>query len=82
MYLKQSLYFILHFIPFIFFSFHFNLTERMDLTFVSQYMIHLGEDIHAEVEHGVVHYEKHKGAGLEGHLLFHLGINYKIADLW
>jgi len=61
---------------------HFNLTERMDLTFVSQYMIHLGEDIHAEVEHGVVHYEKHKGAGLEGHLLFHLGINYKIADLW
>jgi len=63
-------------------GFHYNLTERMDLTFVSQYMIHLGEDIHAEVRNGNLEYEKHKGAGLEGHLLFHIGINYKIADLW
>ena len=61
---------------------HFNITQRMDLTFVSQYMIHFGEDIHAEVEGGKLRYEKHKGAGLEGHLLFHIGINYKIADLW
>ena len=61
---------------------HFNITQRMDLTFVSQYMIHFGEDIHAEVEGGELHYEKHKGTGLEGHLLFHIGINYKIADLW
>ena len=38
---------------------HFNITERMALTFVSQYMIHLGEDIHAEVEDGSVHFEKH-----------------------
>lgn len=64
-------------------GFHVNLSERMDLSFVSQYMIHLGSDIHAErTEAGNVIFEKEKGAGLEGHLLFHIGINYKIADLW
>ena len=64
-------------------GFHLNLSQRMDISFTSQYMIHLGEDIHAErLESGVVAFEKHKGAGLEGHLLFNIGINYKIADLW
>lgn len=63
-------------------GFHINLSERMDMSFVGQYMIHLGSDIHAErTEAGEVVFEKH-GAGLEGHLLFHVGINYKIADLW
>ena len=63
-------------------GFHLNLSERMDLSFVAQYMIHLGEDIHAHEHDGVLEFEKHKGSGLEGHLLFHIGINYKIADLW
>lgn len=64
-------------------GFHLNLSERMDLSFVSQYMIHLGEDVHAHrLNSGVVAFEQHKGTGLEGHLLFHIGINYKIADLW
>lgn len=62
---------------------HVNLSERMDLSFVTQYMIHLGGDIHAHrAANGDVEFEKHKGAGLEGHLLFHVSINYKIADLW
>ena len=60
-----------------------NLSERMDLSFVTQYMIHLGEDLHAHRHSdGTVGFEKEKGSGLEGHLLFHIGINYKIADLW
>ncbi len=64
-------------------GFHLNLSERMDLSFVSQYMIHLGGDFHAHRhDDGSVGFEKHEGAGLEGHLLFHIGINYKIADLW
>lgn len=64
-------------------GFHLNLSERMDLSFVTQYMIHLGEDIHAHRHSdGVVMFEKEKGSGLEGHLLFHIGVNYKIADLW
>ncbi len=31
---------------------------------------------------GHVEFHEEKGASLEGHLLFHLGINYKIGDLW
>jgi hypothetical protein len=27
-------------------------------------------------------FHNEKGASLEGHLLFHFGINYKIGDLW
>ena len=62
---------------------HFNLSERIDLTFVSQYMIHLGQDIHAHRNtDGSVRIDKESGSGLEGHLLMHVGINYKIADLW
>jgi hypothetical protein len=61
---------------------HFNLSQRLDLSVVGQYMVHLGTDVHADVHDGVVHFHEEKGASLEGHLLFHVGINYKIADLW
>ena len=61
---------------------HFNLSPRLDLSVVGQYMVHLGTDVHADVHDGVVHFHEEKGASLEGHLLFHVGINYKIADLW
>jgi hypothetical protein len=62
---------------------HFNLTERFDLTFVAQYMFHLGKHASAHEHEG--EFEIHQetgGLSLEGHLLFTLGINYKIADLW
>jgi hypothetical protein len=61
---------------------HFNLSQRLDLSVVGQYMVHLGTDVHAEQIDGIVEFHKEKGASLEGHLLFHVGINYKIADLW
>ena len=61
---------------------HYNLTPRLDLSAVCQYMTHLGTHVNAEQENGVVVFHHEKGASLEGHLLFHLGINYKIADLW
>lgn len=61
---------------------HFNLSPRLDLSLVGQYMIHLGTDVHAEYEANAVTFRQEKGASLEGHLLFHVGINYKIADLW
>lgn len=61
---------------------HFNLTQRLDISVVSQYMIHLGSDVHADLHNGEVEFHQEKGASLEGHLLFHVGINYKIADLW
>lgn len=61
---------------------HFNLSERLDLSLVGQYMVHLGNEIHTELENGTVHFYEENGASLEGHMLFHLGINYKIGDLW
>lgn len=61
---------------------HFNLTEHLDLTFIAQYMIHLGGHAEAHVVEGELDFHKHSGVSLEGHLLFTLGVNYKIADLW
>lgn len=61
---------------------HFNITERFDLTFVAQYMFHLGRHIEAHETEGVFAIHEHEGLSLEGHLLFTIGINYKIADLW
>jgi hypothetical protein len=61
---------------------HIELTNRLDISILGQYMIHLGNDIHTEIENGEVHIEKQKGASLEGHLLFTIGVYYKIVDLW
>jgi len=61
---------------------HFRLSERFDISLNTQYMMHLGEDVHAHYEDNEVHFEKEKGAELEGHFLMHVGLNYKIADLW
>lgn len=62
---------------------HLNLTERLDLSLSSQYMIHLGTDIHTHVwNNGSVDFEEEKGGALEGHLLFTLSLNYKLTDLW
>ena len=63
-------------------GFHLNLSERMDLTFGTQYMMHLGTNVHSEIVNDVVSFERRKGAGMEGHLLIQIGINYKISDLW
>lgn len=61
---------------------HFNLTERLDFTLLSQYMIHLGTDVHSHILNNQVTFEEHKGGSLEGHLLTTISLNYKIADLW
>ncbi len=61
---------------------HVNLSPRLDLSLVGQYMMHLGNEVGAHYEDGQVHFESHHGTSMEGHALFHVGINYKIADLW
>lgn len=61
---------------------HFNLTPRLDLSFVTQYMLHLGNELHAEVHDGSLEFHEEEGTSFEGHLLFNVSINYKIADLW
>ena len=63
-------------------GFHLNLTDRLDLSFVGQYMLHLGNEIGAHYHSGVVEFHEESGSSMEGHMLFHVGVNYKIADLW
>jgi hypothetical protein len=61
---------------------HVNLSERLDLSISSQYMIHLGTDVHTHVSDGQVEFGQHEGGSFEGHLLFTVSFNYKFADLW
>jgi len=60
---------------------HINMTPKLDLTVIAQYMIHLGDDLHVtpDAEPTI---EAHRHGTMEGHLLFTLGVNYKFADLW
>lgn len=61
---------------------HVNLNQRLDLTIMTQYMMHLGNHIHAHVGGNALHLSEEQGASLEGHLLVTLGLNYKIGKLW
>ncbi len=61
---------------------HINITDRTDVSVEGQYMIHLGTDVHAHEENGVVEFHKENGASLEGHLLLHISFNYKLFDAW
>jgi len=62
---------------------HFRLTDRFDISFSSQYMMHLGTHVHSDLEQGGhLHFEKESGGSLEGHLLTTVSLNFKIADLW
>lgn len=61
---------------------HVNFSPRANLSLTAQYMLHLGNDIHAEVAGNTVTIHEHEGISLEGHLLFNLGIHYKIVDIW
>lgn len=60
----------------------FNLGERTDIAFLSQYMIHLGTDVHADEHDGRVEFHKEKGGSLEGHLLLHVSFSYTLFDAW
>ena len=66
---------------------HINLTQAFNLSVSGQYMVHLGNDIHTHIqeENGIkiIHFEEtEEKLSLEGHLLFTVSLNYKIAQLW
>lgn len=68
------------------FGTHYNFTERFDVTFMAQYMNHLGNSLESNItnENGIKHLEtvRQQGVSLEGHLLLTLSLNYRIANLW
>jgi hypothetical protein len=61
---------------------HFQLTQRLDFSFTSQYMIHLGNHLHPEIHQDMIHFHEEKGGTLEGHLLLTFGLNVKLFNLW
>jgi hypothetical protein len=65
---------------------HINITERFDISISSLYMIHLTPEIIAHTHNNngniEVDFDDHNHAGLEGHLLTTISINYKIGQLW
>lgn len=61
---------------------HFSLTDRMDVSLVAQYMIHLGNEVHADEHDGAIEFHEEKASSLEGHLLVHLSFNYILFDAW
>lgn len=70
------------------FGVHYNFTSRFDLSFLSQYMLHLGTDVESNIVQDAttggnyLQITKKQGALLEGHLLFTVSANYCIGHLW
>ncbi|TAL57788.1 MAG: hypothetical protein EPN85_13210 [Bacteroidetes bacterium] len=64
---------------------HYNITERFDISFSTQYVLHFGKDIDAKVQTntlGVKYLQIQKeGNALEGHLFLTISANCVIADL-
>jgi hypothetical protein len=62
---------------------HYNVTPQFDISMTTQYMFHLGKELHVEEnDEGNMELELHKNAGWEGHLLLSISVNYKICKLW
>jgi hypothetical protein len=65
---------------------HYNVTDRMDISLTVQYMMHIGENIHADIENidgeRVLVIEKEKASGVEGHMLINLSMNVRLFDMW
>lgn len=60
----------------------FNCTNRLSINLSSQFMGHLGKEIHEHVHDNVPKYEIVSTNQFEGHLLITVGVTYKIVDLW
>ena len=65
---------------------HWNFNRKADISLSSQYMIHLGKDVHTDIEEvngePYLHVEETNDFSLEGHLLLTLSLNIKIGELW
>lgn len=61
---------------------HFNLSNRFDITLMSQYMIHLTNELNLVESAGVYSIDKSPSNSLQGHLLTTVSLNYKLFKLW
>ena len=61
---------------------HINITPAFDCSLASQYMMHFGKTIEVAADNGKVVIQKAGYTELDGHLLFTISFNYKLAALW
>ena len=68
---------------------HYYLSEKFNLTFSAQYMMHLGKHLEYELTQQTngdyyldMQPDSQSQERLEGHILLTLSLNYKIADIW
>lgn len=61
---------------------HYNITPSIDLSLTTQYMLHIGKELHVENENGRLVVENHEHNAWEGHLLITFSTNFKINGLW
>lgn len=61
---------------------HFNITDKFDVTLISQYMIHFTKSLHANITSTSIDIVKSSESALQGHLLTTVSLNYKLAKLW
>jgi hypothetical protein len=66
---------------------HYNLSTRADITFKTQYMVHIGTDVDETIVTDEMTGARtlkitKGGTGLNGHLLMTCSVNFLIADLW
>lgn len=61
---------------------HFNLSEKFDVSLTCQYMIHLTNELEAEMEEDAITIVQHNESALEGHMLTTISLNYKLFRLW
>lgn len=61
---------------------HLHLSQRFDVSLTCQYMIHLTNELEAEIEGDNISIRDHGHTSLEGHLLTTVSLNYKIFRLW
>lgn len=66
---------------------HISLSEKADITFKAQYMIHVGNGIQAiigedEITHARTIQISRESAGLDGHLLMTCSVNFYVTRLW
>ncbi len=61
---------------------HFNITDRFDITLMSQYMIHFTESLHANTSIYPIVISSEKENALQGHLLSTISLNYLLIKIW
>lgn len=57
-------------------------SKRLDFSFESHYMLHIGTDVEIEMEGKNVELTKLTGTNLEGHLFFAVSMDFKLFRLW